>query len=320
MPAAGPPDGTMREQHRMQQDPPESTGDEFAVRLSWPKVVVLPKDEPEPAPPPPPPTPPAPAAAPSPAPRAPAAAVRPAATPARPPQPPSPPAAPVTTLRTGAGAQRPAAPSDPGAIPETGVARSFVDAFDRLSDRLLDRLRVLRQDVDADLNGLRSEVAALRQALEDNTHGLQLRQLQMSVDEVRTEVAGLRRAVLEWPELERVADEVAGVRGDLSLLFDGVGVGTAPSALLAELGEVVGRLAEETNRLDTEGIAVGASGEGHVSFLVDEVSSIRTEVADLARRLPVSLGDDPKLLDRIADAVTERLLEQLDGGRRPKRR
>jgi hypothetical protein len=209
-------------------------------------------------------------------------------------------------------------------VPETGVARTFVDAFDRLSDRLLDRLRVLRQDVDADLNGLRAEVAALRQAVEDNTYGIQLRQLQSSVDEVRSEVAGLRRAVLEWPELERVSDEVAAVRGDLSLLFDtdGDGIGAGPSALLAELEEVVGRLAEETGRLGPTGIAVGAGGDGdQVSFLVDEVSSIRTELVDIARRLPRSPGDDAKQLDRIADVVAERLLGQLDAsGRRPKRR
>jgi hypothetical protein len=293
----------------MDDDPTDSSSDEFAVRLSWPKVVVPPPEEPEAEAKDAPKDAPKPAVTPRfkpaiPAARAPSHLPKPAAG-----------AAPAT-LRAPASAPRPAAPTSPEPGQESGVARTFVDAFDRLSDRLLDRLRVLRQDVDADLNGLRSEVAMLRQAVEDNTYGLQIRQLQTSLDEVRAEVAGLRRAVLEWPELERVADEVSAVRGDLSFLFDATSDGESPgpSAVVTELREVVGRL--------TEGIAASAASEsGQAAFLVDEVSSIRTQLGELARRMPAGL-DDERQLDRLADAVAERLFEQLDagGGRRSKRR
>ena len=276
----------------MQHDPPDSTGDEFSVRLSWPKVVAPTEDAPA-------------------GPAQPQKAAAPLAKPA------SPGTAPAASLRTAP--PRPGTTADLGAGPETGVARAFIDAFDRLSDRLLDRLRVLRQDLDADLSGLRTEVAALRQAVEDNTHGGQLRQLQSSADEVRSEVAGLRRAVLEWPELERVSDEVSSMRGDLSFLFENTAEGRVlqpPSAILTELEEVVGRLSEEVGNLGPD------SGKGgDVDWLVDEIASIRTQLSDLSRRMPVAIGDDPQLLSRIADAVTERLLEQLDaGGRRTKRR
>jgi hypothetical protein len=197
------------------------------------------------------------------------------------------------------------------------MARAFVDAFDRLAERLLDRLRTLRQDIDADLNGLRGEVATLRQVVEDTGQSVQLRQLHTGLDEARNELTALRRAVLEWPELERLSDEIASMRGDLSLVFDTTGDGSvdhAPSAVLGQLEEVVARLAEVTD--DTGGAATG-----DLAWIVDEVAAVRTDLAEVLRRSTATVRLEPDQLALIADAVTGRLLEELEAGsRRAKRR
>src|SRR5690606_31238835 len=96
------------------------------------------------------------------------------------------------------------------------MSRAFVEAFDRLSDRLLDRIRSLRQDVDADLASVRAEIQGLRQAVDEASDRAPLRQLKTGLDELRQDVLALRRAVLEWPALEQVANDVAAIRGDLA--------------------------------------------------------------------------------------------------------
>jgi hypothetical protein len=82
----------------------------------------------------------------------------------------------------------------------TPLRRAVVDAYDRLADQVLGRMRALHQDVDADLAEVRSELASLRRSVEDVGDRVQLRQLRTSLDELRADVAGLRRAVLESPE------------------------------------------------------------------------------------------------------------------------
>jgi hypothetical protein len=192
------------------------------------------------------------------------------------------------------------------------MARAFVDAFERLSERLLERLRTLRQDIDADLNGLRAEVATLRQAVDDAGQSVQLRQLHTGLDELRADLSGLRRAVLEVPELQRLADEVTAVRGDLTLLFDAAGDGGehAPSAVVVELEQVVGRLSEQIGRLDER------AGSRELAWLVDEVASVRSDLTELAKRSRATVRLDPDQLRLIADAVTHRLLEELEAGSR----
>jgi hypothetical protein len=198
------------------------------------------------------------------------------------------------------------------ALPDSSLARAFVDAFDRLSERLLERLRTLRQDIDADLNGLRAEVATLRQAVDDAGQSVQLRQLHTGLDELRADLGGLRRAVLEVPELQRLADEVTAVRGDLSLLFDNAGDGGehTPSAVVGELEQVISRLSEEVGRMDER------AGSPELTWLVDEVAAVRSEVGELAKRSRATVRLDPDQLRLIADAVTKRLLQELEAGSR----
>jgi hypothetical protein len=200
------------------------------------------------------------------------------------------------------------------------MSRAFVEAFDRLSDRLLDRIRSLRQDVDADLASVRAELAALRQAVDEAGDRGPLRQLKTAVEEVREDVVGLRRAVLEWPALEQVAEDVATIRGDLAFLFETAEDGSpaaAPSQLLGELRHVVQNLADEVERITAQP-EVGA-----LAPLLEEVATMRDELTSIRRRIGVRapLLDDEQL-ERIVDAVAARVVDELRSGdgRRTKRR
>jgi hypothetical protein len=190
--------------------------------------------------------------------------------------------------------------ADPGPAAEAPVHRaevvaasdagrpghSLIEAYDRLGDRVLERMRSLREDVDADLAAVRSELASLRQAVDDVGDRVQLRQLRATIDELRGDVSGLRRAVLEWPELEQVSGDVAGLRSDMSALLEASRNGVpAPSG---------------------EGLQLGA-----LAPLVEEVAALRGEVAALRRRIALRVdgaapvGDDQ--LEHLADQVAERM-------------
>jgi len=183
-------------------------------------------------------------------------------------------------------------------------SRFVVEAYDRLADRVLERLRALRVDLDSDLAEIRSEMATLRQAVDDVGDRVQLRQLRSSIDELRGDVSGLRRSVLEWPELERVSSDVAALRADVTNLLAGRtparAAGPADPAAVASLHEVVDDLRAAVDSLST------------VESMADALTELREEVASLRRRITLrgkgggsaTLTDDQ--LDRLADALIER--------------
>jgi hypothetical protein len=121
-----------------------------------------------------------------------------------------PPGAPLRAL--------PVLEADPG--DHTPLRRAVVDAYDRLADQVLGRMRALHQDVDADLAEVRSELASLRRSVEDVGDRVQLRQLRTSLDELRTDVAALRRAVLEQadPAEGSAAEQLALLREEVVAL------------------------------------------------------------------------------------------------------
>lgn len=293
----------------MPDKPSDPNGGEFSVRLSWPKPGETPPPvapvharpgptrtvrtvEPKPFPPVP----------------DPAAAGAPEGE-----------ASPATLPRA---ARSPELPPLPGGADGVPAGRAFVDAFDRLADRLLDRLRTLRQDVDADLTGVRSELASLRQVIDELGDRSQLREVLGSVEELRTELAALRRAVLEWPELEQVSNDIAAVRGDIAFLFEAdEGTSVAPpSELLRDLrstidllSATVGTFSDEISRMGQEMPQVDA-----LKAVLEEVASVRSELTEVRRRMR-SGPLDAEQLDQIAAAVAERVLEDLqqaDGRRR----
>lgn len=222
----------------------------------------------------------------------------------------------------------------------------IVDAYERLGSRLLTRLRDLRSDVDGDLAAVRSELAALRTAVEDVADRVQLRQMRSSVDELRSDVAGLRRAVLEWPELERVAADLSSLRAATAELLEQVArrplAEAADTSEPTHLPELTDRLAELAHGLGSLSDAVAAAPEpltpadvaaavraeldarpapapsrpdlAALAPLVEELVELRSEMEALRRRIALraategpSLG--PRDLDAIADAVHARITD-----------
>lgn len=192
-------------------------------------------------------------------------------------------------------------PTDGG----SGLRRAVVDAYDRLADRILHRLRSVHDDLGADLAEVRTELTALRQTVEDLGERVQLRQLRAAVDELRSDVTGLRRVVLEWPELERVSADIAALRADMTDVvaklsdLEAGGPGSAPRVgTLAPLVEEIAALREEMPSLDgvlDELAEVKAAvarrparaTAGLSDELVEELASLREEVASLRRRIPL---------------------------------
>lgn len=176
------------------------------------------------------------------------------------------------------------------ADPVAGMAlrRAMVDGYDRLADRVLHRLQVVREDIDADLADLRSEVTALREAVEDVGNRVQLRQLRSSIDELRSDVAGLRRAVLEWPELERVSADITALRADMAdivrRLADSAQLSgsAAPPASLVPLVEEIAALRGDFSSLEP---------------VADELAGLRGEVAALRRRIALRVGEGSEAPD-----------------------
>ena len=167
-------------------------------------------------------------------------------------------------------------PSRPG--------RTLIEAYDRLGDRVLERMRALREDIDADLTSVRSELATLRQAVDDVGDRVQLRQLRATIDELRGDVSGLRRAVIEWPELEQVSSDIAGLRSDMSAVLEAAR-SSAPG----------------------ESLSLAA-----LAPLVEEIAELRGEVTALRRRITLrgegaALAVDDAQLDRLADQIAERM-------------
>jgi len=314
----------------MQSDRPDAGNEEFSVRLAWPKPspAESAEDASEAT------APDAKAAGPAPdVPPPPGARSAPATPPVGAPVPGKPPAGaakgPTVTAKPRpastevARQPRPTSTALEVANPApdtTRMGRVFVEAFDRLADRLLERLRSLRQDVDADLTAVRSELSGLRQSVDDIGDRVQLRQLRTTLDELRADVTGLRRAVLEWPELEQITTDIAAVRSDLAFLYEtGVGGGEgmqAPSELLAELQAVVAHLGERSldPALDQPQLAVLAP-------LVEEVASVRSELTSIRRRIVLRSSPlDAEQLEQIVSAVAARVVEELGDGRRSRRR
>ena len=207
--------------------------------------------------------------------------------------------------------------SDP---PRSSVSM-IVDAYERLGGRLLGRMRDMREDVDADLAELRSELASLRTAVEDVADRVQLRQMRGSIDDLRSDVAGLRRAVLEWPELERMGSDLSALRSAASDIQQSIGAVRAPELSRGEirlaLEEQVAPALDEL-RIGVHELQAGWSEDDAtdaiqrlVAPVLEELRAGVTALADVAWR-PADAGGAA-----VRDAVEHRmapLLEELSIG------
>lgn len=208
---------------------------------------------------------------------------------------------PSADVTTEPGAPRPAgAASAPltgeVVLPNEALGGSFlVQAYDRFAARVLERLGSLREDVDLDLAAMRSEMASLRQAIDDLAGRSELRNIRAGIDELRSDVVALRRAVLEWPELAHVSSELTSIRADLSPLIEEAAARqeagpmrtAAASAGMPELGETLESLRASVEKLGDRP-ALGAFAP-----LVEEVAALREEVQALRRRTALRAGAAP---------------------------
>lgn len=195
-----------------------------------------------------------------------------------------------------------------------GRNRFGVEAFDRLAARVLERLAGMGEDLELALTAMRSEVAELRHAVDDVASRVEMRQMKAATEELRGDVNGLRRAVLEWPELEQVSSDVAGLRADLAMLLER----KDPAEVLGQIdtAELVGReeLAELLARKpDTDDRPTVAA----LAPLVEEVAAVRSELATVRRRMSVKAKPDDLTLtegqiDQLVSAVVERLSASLE--------
>ena len=169
----------------------------------------------------------------------------------------------------------------------SSLRRTLVDAYDRLGDRLAQRLRSVQDDLDADLLDVRAEISALRQAVEDVGDRVEMRQLRAAIDELRSDVVGLRRAVLEWPELERVSADITALRADMTeLLAQGpppTGGAAAPAKLqLQQLAPLMEEISAIRGALESRPAGGGSSASDEV---LEELAGLRSEVKALRRRI-----------------------------------
>ena len=177
----------------------------------------------------------------------------------------------------------------------SGLRRTIVEAYDRLADRLTQRLRSVHDDLDADLAALRSEMAGLRQAVDDLSDGVQMRPLHAAIDDLRSDIAGLRQVVLEWPELEQVGNDLTGLRADVAELVSraeptGSSEGRAASPRLELLAPVLEEISAMRSALDARPAAGGSDVSDQV---LEELAGLRAEVASLRRRIVLRAGPPP---------------------------
>ncbi len=169
----------------------------------------------------------------------------------------------------------PAAEVDAGG--SSALRRAVVEAYDRLAERVLQRLRAVHEDLDADLTEIRSELGTLRQAVDDLGDRVQLRSMRSALDDLRSDVAGLRRAVIEWPELERVSADITALRADMSE------VASRLSVPPAESGDQLAAVVDEVRRLSTtlSGLPLAPAPDPRIDAVTSDLSALRRELAAL---------------------------------------
>jgi hypothetical protein len=178
----------------------------------------------------------------------------------------------------------------------SSLRRTLVDAYDRLADRLAQRLRSVQDDLDADLLDVRTEISALRQAVEDVGDRVEMRQLRAAIDELRSDVVGLRRAVLEWPELERVSADITALRADMTELLAqrpsaAPATGPAPKLQLQQLAPLMEEISAIRGALGSR--PAGGSRDGGASDeVLEELAGLRTEMKALRRRITLRAPAD----------------------------
>lgn len=150
---------------------------------------------------------------------------------------------------------------------QESLGRFMTDALDQFGERVLERMAASQNDLIAGLESIRTAMVTNQEATNELAEKITAPQLRQTVDELRADVQGLRRAVLEWPELTQTKDQVLAIRVEMG-------------DVLERLNGVVGPSDLEPLRADLrEVMALVAPGQG------DELEPLRLAITGLQERL-----------------------------------
>lgn len=189
------------------------------------------------------------------------------------------------------------------------LGRFVTAALDQFAERVLGELRTLSDGVVPELNTMRSELSMIRESLDALNERTSTTPIREAMDELRSDFSGLRRAVIEWPDLEVARSEIVAMRADLTGMIeafhgqaDPIGPDDVASSVNSALGPQVEGVTTELSALRDQvrdlasQVAVVEAREipspipsGEVSN--EAIESLRDEVKALRRRIQVRAPD-----------------------------
>ncbi len=189
------------------------------------------------------------------------------------------------------------------------LGRFVTGALDQFAERVLSELRTLSDHLIPELNSLRTEASLIRESLDGLNERASNAPVREAIDELRADFSGLRRAVIEWPDLEVARAEIVAMRADLTGMIEsaaaqGDGVDTAAvvdgvrSAFGPQLEAVATDVSAATDLLHDLSARVAALEAREVPASVpsdvvstEAIESLRDEVKALRRRIQVRAPD-----------------------------
>lgn len=181
------------------------------------------------------------------------------------------------------------------------LGRFVTGALDQFAERVLGELRALSESVGPELGSLRSELAVIRESIDELNERASSAPVREAMDELRGDFSGLRRAVLEWPDLEVARSEIVAMRADVSDLIEAFHQqrtsddAAAPADAVVAIADDIAGLRDQVRELASQ-VAVVEAREIPAPVPSGEVSTaaieeLRDEVRALRRRIQVRAPD-----------------------------
>lgn len=142
--------------------------------------------------------------------------------------------------------------------------RELIEATDELGRSVIGELRSLSGSLVPELSTMRSELAVIRESLDGLNERVSSAPVREAIDELRADFSGLRRAVIEWPDLEVARAEIVAMRADLT--------------------EMIEQFHDQGGVLDHDDVAasVVAAVGPRIDLIGAEVAALREDVRELA--------------------------------------
>lgn len=204
------------------------------------------------------------------------------------------------------------------------LGRFVTEALDQFAERVLIEVKGISESVTPVVSSLRNEISLVRESLDQLNERSSLAPLREAIDEVRSDMSGLRRAVIEWPDLELARSEIVAMRADLTNLLEASGLGgDEEQGLLERTATDISRVADLVRRLPTRDELVEVTAPPDDDPLApvvarldelaervdaDPAAALRDEVAHLRGaldRIEGALGADDETTSAIASLTGE---------------